>query len=365
VNGEILEGIYLDMPNDVYHSLNALSSSAVKKFMESPAAYFRLYRSSIDRKRTLAQKRTFDAGSYGHELCLEPQGFYERYFRDLVPSDIPDSLHTIADIEKQLIAVGLPAKEGRKEKKERCARLVPSINVNDLKTIAEVDAVLESNGLNKTESKIDKAHRLMKAKPDAIVFDYVFLQNRVKHGEFSELKDEQGESYQQYGKKRPIDGIVWDDAHRVQSTVREHSEGSTYLSNGLPEVAIFSRCPITGMMLKVKFDWLRFDDKAVDLKTTLSAKPDDFRRQIQKLHYDIQGAFYTYVASLVGITVDLFCFVAVEYIHADICQPYTLSRKTKIKANMKLQAALKEYKACDRSNIWYGYQKEDCTIELE
>ena len=38
--GDIVEGIFLDLPNDVYHSLNALSSSAVNKFMESPASYW-------------------------------------------------------------------------------------------------------------------------------------------------------------------------------------------------------------------------------------------------------------------------------------------------------------------------------------
>jgi exodeoxyribonuclease VIII len=168
-----------------------------------------------------------------------------------------------------------------------------------------------------------------------------------------------------YGGKRPIDGIVWDDAYRVQRTIFEHAEGMAYLTNGLPEVAIIARCPLTGMMLKVKFDWRRFDDTAADVKTTLSAKPDDFRRQIYKLHYDLQEAFYTYVASLRGIHLTEFAFVAVEYIHADICQPYVLARKRKLKAMAQLHSALADFKECQSSDRWYGYQKEVLTIMLD
>mgnify|MGYP003659452477 CR=1 FL=1 len=86
-SGELIEGIYTEMPNDVYHALDALSSSGLKTFFVCPAKYKRDYLSNITRKRTNAQMRTFDAGTYGHELCLEPHGFYERYFRDALPSD--------------------------------------------------------------------------------------------------------------------------------------------------------------------------------------------------------------------------------------------------------------------------------------
>lgn len=364
-NGEIKEGIYLGVPNDVYHSLPALSSSSIKKFMESPAKYYREYRSSISRKRTLTQKRTLDAGTYGHELCLEPEGFYDRYFRDLVPSDVPDALHTLTEIEEALLDAGLSAKEGKSEKKARCARLLPSINVDELKTIADIDKVFDSNGLNKSESKLDKAHRLLSVKPDAVVFDYVFTHNREKHGAVTQHIDAQNEPFVLFGNKCPIDGVVWDDAHRVKQTVVAHTEGSTYLTYGLPEVTIFARCPLTGMMLKVKYDWLRFDDSAVDVKTTLSAAPTEFKRQLFKLYYDIQSSFYMYTASLVDIHVTNFCFLAVEYLHADICQPYSLKRKAQLRANAKLHVALKEFHTCDTNNHWYGYQKEDCTIELD
>ena len=365
-NGELIAGIYLDMPNDVYHSLNALSSSGLKSFIESPALYYRDYIQGTIRKRTTAFRRTMDAGTYGHELVLEPQGFYDRYFRDPVQADWPDALSTTEQIETALVEAGLPAKEGKAEKLVRLQRLSPTLDVSALKTIADIDEQLTQLGASKTESKLDKAIRLFQVAPHIDVFDYRVEKIRAAQGAKVETTDpETGEVTVTYGGKKPIDGVVWDDAHRVQKSVLKHMEAKTYISNGLPEVAIIARCKVTNMWLKVKFDWLRFDDKAVDLKTSgQSVKPEDFRRQIMKLHYNIQQVFYTYVASLADIVINEFIFVAVEYGTKDVCQPYKLSNYKVSKSKIEMVNALNEFLECKETGNWYGYVKEDCTIEL-
>lgn len=363
-SGELIEGIYLSMPNDLYHSLPALSSSGMKKFVESPALYAREYLSNVSRKRTLQLKRTLDAGTYGHELCLEEEGFYDRYFRDVVPTDFPEALHTTSDIEKALVAAGLTANESKDEKLARLVSANPSVDTSKLKTIKDIDAELENAGLSKSESKADKARRLAKVVSHVQVFDVLFEENRLKHGQ-PETAVVNGETVTLYGGKLPIDGVVWDDAHRVKASVRGHSQANAILTNGMPEVAIIAKCPITDLWLKVKFDWLRFDDDAADVKTTLSTKPEDFKRQIKKLHYDIQLSFYAYVAELVGIFIGQFSLVAVEYVNADICQPYELQPKTRIAANKALKKAFKEFVECKKTNNWWGWSKEDCVIVLE
>lgn len=362
--GELVEGIYLNLPNDVYHSLPAMSSTCMKKFMDSPAIYARHYLSDINRKRTLAQKRTLDAGTYGHELCLEPEGFYTRYFRDLVPADFPEALHSTAQIESALISAGLPASENKDDKIARLVRANPNVDVSTLKTIRDIDAELEKCGLNKTESKLDKGNRLLAAVPSAQVFDVLFMANRTKHGAPKTIKV-QDEECTTYGDKLPIDGIVWDDAHRVQQTVRSHSQANAELQNGMPEVAIIARCPLTQMMLKVKFDWLRFDGAAADVKTTRDTKPEKFKRQMQDLNYPTQQAFYCYVAELAQVMVERFVFIAVEYLNADICQPYELSDRSARYARRELMNALKEFQECKETNNWYGWSEKDCTIVLD
>ncbi len=365
-NGELIAGIYLDMPNDVYHSLNALSSTGLKTFIESPALYYRDYIQGAIRKRTTAFRRTMDAGTYGHELVLEPQGFYDRYFREPVQADYPGALANTEQIESALVQAGLPAKEGKAEKLARLQRLAPTLDVSALKTIADIDEQLTQLGASKTESKLDKAIRLFEVAPHITVFEHVVERLRSSQGAKAETTDpETGEVTVTYGGKKSIDGVVWDDAHRVQESVLKHSEAKTYISNGLPEVAIIARCNITNMWLKVKFDWLRFDDKAIDLKTSgQSVKPEDFRRQIMKLHYDIQQVYYTYVASLADIVINEFVFVAVEYGTKDVCQPYKLSDYKVSKSKIKMLNSLSEFVECKETDNWYGYAKEDCTIEL-
>ncbi|MCP4589080.1 PD-(D/E)XK nuclease-like domain-containing protein [Pseudoalteromonas sp.] len=360
--GELIEGIYLDVPNEIYHSLDALSSSSLKKFAECPAKYYRQYISALSRNRTLQQTRTLDAGTYGHELCLEPDGFYDRYFRDIVPADFPDALVTNDDISKALSEAGQSTREGKKEKTNRIKRLLPNTDVKSLSTTSEMDILLEKHGFSKTETKLDKAHRLMESDPNAIVFDYLFEQNRLKNGSPTTVIEHDGTEVTLFGGKKPIDGIVWDDAHRVQQTVRAHAEANLHLSAGLPEVTIIARCPMTGMMLKSKFDWLKFNNDATDLKTTRSAHPADFRSQLFSLSYDLQQVFYCYVASLAGINIQTFTFVAVEYLNADICQPYQMPPNWVTKAQLKLSKMLSEFDWCKRTNKWYGYTKEDTTI---
>ena len=289
-NGELIEGIYLDLPNDIYHELPALSSSKLKDFIKSPALYYRNYLSGIERKRTQAMKNTFDAGTHGHTLILEPQGYYSMFFRDLMPSDLPDAIHTAVEIEAELVKLGL----------------------------------------KKSGSKAEKAERLYQAQSEIKIFD-IERQNHLKS--FGEAE-----------------GKVIADA---------------YFQNGLPEVAMIARCPSTGLMLKVKFDWLRFDDIAVDMKTTLSTKPDKFLRQINDLHYDVQQEFYKYVAHLLDIPVYEFVFVATEYVNMDACQPYVLSSKREKIAYSKVQNGLSQLKVCQNNEKWFGWVEDDCTLLLE
>ena len=362
--GELIEGIFLGMPNDVYHKLPALSSTGAKKFIESPALYYREYLSDVERKRTTAQRNTFDTGTFAHELCLEPAGFNERYFRDLMPSDYPYALSTAEQIETALVEHGMVAKEGKAEKLARLLRHVPTVDVTTLKTIADIEAELTKANLSKTESKLDKAYRLIAVAPTVEIFDIIFEANRLKNGSPSEGSFN-GEPVTFYGGKMPIDALVWDDAHRARNTLMAHSQARQALLNGLPEVAMIARCPVTGLMLKVKFDWLTFEDDAADVKTTLSTKPEKFLRQMRDLNYHIQQSFYTYVASLLQVNIQKFSFLAVEYVNADICQPYMLSKRSIASANSQLMAALTQFVQCRNTNRWYGWAKEDCFMIMD
>lgn len=106
-NGDLVEGIYSGVPNSVYHELDAHSSSLIKELAKNtPAHVFRQYFSNEERKRTAAQRNTLDTGTYGHELILEPIGFYDRYFRVPLAIEYPTALHTSAELKDALKAAG-------------------------------------------------------------------------------------------------------------------------------------------------------------------------------------------------------------------------------------------------------------------
>ncbi len=322
-NGELIEGIYINMPNDLYHSLPALSSSQLKEFKESPPHYYRRYLSNIEVKRTIQTQRTLDAGTLGHELILEPEDYYNKYFRELLPVDEPDALHTDAQLK----------------------------------------AELEKRKLKTTGLKSEKIERLVKHDPSVKVFDHLKKINREKQGaKTTEIIE--GEEKTLYGGKLGIDGQVWDSALRIVKSLKNEPQADAYINYGLPEVAIIARCPQSGLLLKVKFDWLRFDDEAADVKTTRSANPDDFSRQMRSLKYDIQQAFYTYVASLAGIPIRRFLFVAIEYASADYCQLFKVKDSRLARAMEDMHNAIKEFSDCKKKNKWNS-RYSGTVIELD
>lgn len=310
-NGELVEGIYLNMPNGLYHSLPAISSTKLKDFSKGAPYYKRKHIDEKDKELTETQKNAFLRGTLTHELVLEPDNFYDRYFRELNKDDYPNALSTAEDIK----------------------------------------AALADAGLKVSGKKDDLIARLLAHDPDAQIFDHMAEQNRLKHGEPKEGEFE-GETMMLYGGKRPIKSDAWDDAMRATQTVRDEDQADLAIQNGLPEVTIIARCPQTGLMLKVKFDWLRFDDEAVDLKTTLSTDPSKFRRQFMDLKYDIQQAFYTYVAGLIGINIKRFLFVAVEFLHQDVCIPFTRSPRRIKEGQDELHYYLPKFAHCLETNTW-------------
>lgn len=300
-NGELIEGIYIGMENEVYHALPAYSSSQLKLLVKkSPAHFYRKYISDIDRGRTVSKslQRTYDAGTYGHELILEPHGFYDRYYRDIVPADYPNAIRTVAEMHA----------------------LVEKLNIPDVPKSAKKDRLMSE---------------LLAVDPTLQFWDTVLEEHNSKTS---------------YKGKTAIDAIVWDDAHRVHETCRDNLDADALIQDGLPEISFIARCPETGLWLKCRFDWLRFDCIAVDVKTTLSTDPDAFAKQAGNLGYHIQEAFYTYVASLLEVNLGAFIFACIEYVDADLCEVYDLERKDE--SMIKFKEGLHTLATCLSTGVW-------------
>lgn len=358
--GELIEGMYLNMPNEVYHSLNAQSSSKLKTFAKGRHHYFRQYLSDVCRKRTKQQEYTFDAGTYGHMLVLEEHNFHGKFMRNPVPDDFP-IFGLIESIDELKSALGERALAVSGSKAVLIERLWSHDN-----TLAIFEKLREDTIQTFLSSLYSD---IVRTEHDII--QLAKFHNLNTDREFELVKSDllvlipHLQIFDELVKKHVIDHVVWDDAFRVQKSTRAHPKANWLFSDGFPELSIIAKCPTTGMMLKVRFDWLRFDAIAVDLKTTASSHPQKFGYQVRELRYDIQQVFYTYVAKLAGIPVRHFTFVATEYKDADNTEIFELSDRKVIEVNDELHELMADLKECFDTEDWYGFDRARSTWVLD
>lgn len=119
----IVDGIYFDLPADVYHAVPRLSSSGIQKICVSPATFWRgswldPERPDPDEDETIWQL----LGRAYHVARLEPHLFEAIYCRDLSKDDAPKgTLFTATDMGKQLEEYGLKKSGSVLEQAERLA----------------------------------------------------------------------------------------------------------------------------------------------------------------------------------------------------------------------------------------------------
>jgi hypothetical protein len=358
--GEIVEGIYTDMPNEVYHSLDAHSSTGIKCFAKGRHHYFRQYLSDICRLRTKQQEYTLDAGTYGHLLVLEPENFHGNYMRNPVPEDFPDIklIESIPQLKKELGKRDLPVTGAKAVLIERLYAFDPSLPIFEKMRESAISKFLDQHYASylRTDTELNEMAKFYGID--------ISLTRERKIEEILTISPSQPIWEKLIG-KHVIDHIVWDDAFRVERSTRAHPKANWLFSDGYAELSIIARCPTTGLLLKIRFDWLRNDAIAVDLKTTLSTNPTKFAYQIKDLRYDLQQVFYCYVANLAGIPVKHFCFVATEYKDADNCETFELSHRKVTESKDELFDLLDEFKDALTSENWYGHDVSRSTWVID
>ena len=309
-NGLILSGIYDGIPNEVYHSSESYSNSQIKVFRDSPAHFYFKYLDPDREKDEGKRPDYFVAGDLIHALCLEPDEVYKRYYSALDEKLYRNALRTTPEIEAALKAAGQPKKKTG-------------------------------------EKKADQVARLKECCPDAQVWDDVVAQH-------ADLPENRG--------KTAIPHKIWKKAHRAHRAVMSRSEAAFLLSDGLPELSIFARCPNTGFMLRVRPDWLRLNGWIIDVKSTTSAKPSYWSKQARDLGYHCQDAFYRYVYSLAtGKEAGGFGFITVEFDKAPICEPYEVADKDKHIGEEQIERDLAKLADCTAKNSWPGYTESGVT----
>jgi PDDEXK-like domain of unknown function (DUF3799) len=110
-----------------------------------------------------------------------------------------------------------------------------------------------------------------------------------------------------------------------------------------------------GIWCRARPDWLSDGrDLILDYKTCDDASPDSFIRQIGRMSYDLQAAFYLRGLQAVGSSAT-FVFLAQEIEIPYACSLVALSNSYLELAAAKAERAVRTWSYCLKSGDWHGY----------
>jgi hypothetical protein len=134
----------------------------------------------------------------------------------------------------------------------------------------------------------------------------------------------------------------------------EQTELAGIFANGSAEETLIWR--ESDIYCRSRMDWISTDRKVIlDYKTTDSAEPDTFIRQIARMGYDMQAEFYRRGETLVNGSNPTFVFLAQEISPPYACSLVALSNTYCELAQAKVAQAIHIWQRCLATGEWPGY----------
>jgi exodeoxyribonuclease VIII len=150
----------------------------------------------------------------------------------------------------------------------------------------------------------------------------------------------------------------FDNVARIRDAVFAYKTARELLENKLvAERSLFWTDKETGVRCKARPDLNTKDHLIVDVKTTVSAHPESFMRDVLKYGYHIQEAHYVDGAYATHENFDIqgFVFLCIEKVEPFACAVYRLDAAT-VREGLNLRnKALKTYQQCSEFGVWPSY----------
>jgi hypothetical protein len=259
-------GIYFGMDEETYHALPALSSSGAKKMAASQTIFWASTAWLSARKRRKAEEKTDDqkthqiVGKAYHCRIMEgPVEFAKRFVVELKPEDHPDALVTTDQI-KAAIAVAANPEAGEK----------PWSKVED--------TLPDGTSYKRAAKKEDWVKQLLMANPSAEIFSEIEREFLAEHDG-----------------KQHISADDWERIEIAAAMIERDPQVRHAFTGGHPEVTLIWHCPVTGVPMKARVDYLKVK-AMVDLKTFANQRESSPDRainwEISGYKYNMQPAVY-------------------------------------------------------------------------
>ncbi len=155
----------------------------------------------------------------------------------------------------------------------------------------------------------------------------------------------------------------YEDVKKMRDAVMSNNTVKQLLSGGKSEQSVFVADP-SGILMKCRPDYMR-EDVLVDLKTFSDLDNFSLERQIYKMKYHWQSAFYLKVAGLaLGKAPSHFAHLFIETKAPYACRVVRLNDAAIERANQEIAPLLAQYAECLTTNNWPGYADEITDLSL-
>lgn len=167
-------------------------------------------------------------------------------------------------------------------------------------------------------------------------------------------------------KRTSLDESVFKEVYGAADALRSHDITGEWFCPGSKDFRKFNEVSLyvkheLGMTLKGRLDRMVVDTdlhtvNIYDLKTTKSAEPSEFVRSVVNLKYDLQAAFYVFLARncFPGFEVN-FYFVALERKTPHGIGVFRASDQLLTEGMRKMDKGLTLWASCSELNYWPGY----------
>jgi len=164
--------------------------------------------------------------------------------------------------------------------------------------------------------------------------------------------------------------IVTEEEHDkilgIMGSITNHEGAMKLLKNGAREVSGFFPDPQTGIVNKIRPDFVSFDlGTLVDLKTTQNVVKSEFQKTIWNYRYDFQLAMYGEgIKAITGSAPRFYSIIAVETTAPYEVAVYIADEGMISKGQEDYRRALDTLSECLATNTWPRYQKDIEDISL-
>lgn len=159
------------------------------------------------------------------------------------------------------------------------------------------------------------------------------------------------------------------DMKGMIESLMAHNKIRHIIESSVKQESAFCKDPATGLMRKVRPDARCFDNSErlllADLKSTFrgGATVSTWQQHCARMAYHIQDSFYSDVYTDL-MTAPFFVFMVVERKPPYACRIFQLDPAGKKFAREKYKRAMEQFRKCEDTGIWPGYDDEIVTVSL-